>query len=108
LKIILYSVTGIDKKLTAITDKVVAVELDLDSYREERVFLYILPIRYYNIILGMPWVTVQDACINRPRSEMKIIATSTVVQNKEAFRDLEKTIGQAVNISAASFQFLQT
>jgi hypothetical protein len=54
LKIILRQVTGIDRKLTAIINKVIAINLDLDSYREEKVFLYISPIRYYNIILGMP------------------------------------------------------
>jgi hypothetical protein len=53
LKIVLRSVTGIDRKLTAITDKVVAIELDLDRHKEERVFLYISLISYYNMILGM-------------------------------------------------------
>ena len=38
----------------AIIDEVIAVNLNLDSYREEKVFLYISPIRHYNIILGMP------------------------------------------------------
>jgi hypothetical protein len=38
----------------AIIDKVIAINLDLDDYREEKVFLYILLIRHYNIILGMP------------------------------------------------------
>ena len=38
----------------AIIDEVIAVNLNLDSYREEKVFLYILLIRHYNIILGMP------------------------------------------------------
>jgi hypothetical protein len=38
----------------AIIDEVIAINLDLDSYREEKVFLYISLIRYYNIILGMP------------------------------------------------------
>jgi hypothetical protein len=38
----------------AIIDKVIAINLDLDGYREEKVFLYVLPIRHYNIILGMP------------------------------------------------------
>jgi hypothetical protein len=38
----------------AIIDKVIAVNLNLDSYREEKVFLYILLIRHYDIILGMP------------------------------------------------------
>jgi len=38
----------------AIIDEVIAVNLDLDGYREEKVFLYILLIGHYNIILGMP------------------------------------------------------
>jgi hypothetical protein len=38
----------------AIIDKVIAINLDLDGYKEEKVFLYISLIRYYNIILGMP------------------------------------------------------
>jgi hypothetical protein len=53
LKIVLYSITGIDRKLIAIIDKVIVIELDLDRYKEERVFLYILSISYYNIILGI-------------------------------------------------------
>jgi hypothetical protein len=39
----------------AIINKVIAVNLDLDSYKEEKVFLYMSLIRYYNIILDMPW-----------------------------------------------------
>ena len=38
----------------AITDEVIAVNLDLDGYREEKVFFYISLIRHYNIILGIP------------------------------------------------------
>jgi hypothetical protein len=38
----------------AIIDEVIAINFNLDSYREEKVFLYILLIRHYNIILGMP------------------------------------------------------
>jgi len=38
----------------AIINKVIAINLNLDSYRKEKVFLYILLIRHYNIILGMP------------------------------------------------------
>jgi hypothetical protein len=37
----------------AIINKVIAVNLNLNNYREEKVFLYVLPIRYYNIILGI-------------------------------------------------------
>jgi hypothetical protein len=54
LKITLRQVTGVDRKLTAIIDEVVAINLDLDNYREEKVFLYISLIKYYDIILGMP------------------------------------------------------
>jgi hypothetical protein len=54
LKIIPRQVTGIDRKLTAIIDEVIAINLDLDSHREEKVFLYISLIRYYDTILGMP------------------------------------------------------
>jgi hypothetical protein len=49
----------------AITDEVIAVNLNLDSYREKKVFLYMSLIRYYNIILGIPWVRAQDVYINR-------------------------------------------
>jgi hypothetical protein len=38
----------------AITDEVIAVNLDLDGYREEKVFLYVSLIRHYDMILGMP------------------------------------------------------
>jgi hypothetical protein len=53
LKIILRQVTGIDKKLTAITDKVIAVNLDLNSHKEEKMFLYMSLIGHYDIILNM-------------------------------------------------------
>jgi hypothetical protein len=38
----------------AIIDKVIAINLNLDGYREEKVFLYVSLIRHYNIILGIP------------------------------------------------------
>jgi hypothetical protein len=38
----------------AIINKVIAINLDLDDYKEEKVFLYISLIRHYNIILGIP------------------------------------------------------
>ena len=50
----------------------------------------------------------QDVRINGPRSEIKIITISIIIQSKEAFYELEESIGQAVNVSAASFQFLRT
>ena len=36
-----------------IIDKVIAINLNLNNYKEEKVFLYILLIKYYNIILGI-------------------------------------------------------
>jgi hypothetical protein len=37
----------------AIINKVIAINLNLNDYREEKVFLYVSLIRHYNIILGM-------------------------------------------------------
>jgi hypothetical protein len=54
LKITLRQVTSVDGKLTAVTDEVIAVNLDLDGYREEKVFLYMSLIGHYDMILGMP------------------------------------------------------
>ena len=53
LKIILRQVTDINKKLTAIINEVIAVNLDLNSYKKEKVFLYISLIGHYDIILSM-------------------------------------------------------
>ena len=36
------------------------------------------------------------------------MTTGIVIRSKEAFYELEESIGQAVNVSAASFQFLRT
>ena len=44
---------SIDEKLTAVIDEVIAVNLDLNSYKEEKVFLYISLIGYYDMILNM-------------------------------------------------------
>jgi len=38
----------------AITDEFIAINLNLDGYREEKVFLYMSLIGHYDIILGMP------------------------------------------------------
>jgi len=53
-------------------------------------------------------VRVQDVRINGLRSEIKIMTISIIIRSKEAFYELEESIGQAVNVSAASFQFLRT
>jgi hypothetical protein len=48
----------------AIIDEVIAVNLNLDGYKEKKVFLYVSLIRHYNIILGILWVRAQDVYIN--------------------------------------------
>ena len=53
LKITLRQVIGVDKKLTAVTDEVIAVNLDLNSHKEEKVFLYMSLIGHYDMILSM-------------------------------------------------------
>jgi hypothetical protein len=37
----------------AIIDEVIVINLNLDGYREEKVFLYMSLIGHYNIILGI-------------------------------------------------------
>jgi hypothetical protein len=44
---------NINSQVTAEINKVIIIYLDLNSYKEERVFLYITLIGYYNIILRM-------------------------------------------------------
>ena len=53
LKIILRQVTGVNKKLTAIIDEVIVINLDLNSHKKEKVFLYMSLIGYYDMILSM-------------------------------------------------------
>lgn len=66
LRIKPWTVSGVDGYVTAEINEVVVVHLDLDGYREERVFLYVALIGYYDMILGMPWITAQDVRINGP------------------------------------------
>ena len=47
------TVSGVDGRITAEINEVVVVHLDLDGYKERRVFLYVVLISYYNIILGI-------------------------------------------------------
>jgi hypothetical protein len=49
--------SDINSWVTAKINKVTIVHLDLDSYKKERVFLYITLISHYNIILRMLWIT---------------------------------------------------
>jgi hypothetical protein len=103
------SVSGVDGQVTAVIDEVVIVRLDLDGYREERVFLYVAPIGDYDMILGMPWVTAQDVRINGPRSELRIGGSSGVlVKSKSELLRTEVNITRAVAVSAVSFQWIRT
>lgn len=100
-------ITAFDGKVSSIIDEIAVVTLDLDGHREERVFMYVTPIGDYNMILGMPWITAQDAMISGPRSEMKINSTGTIVRSKEAFFGKQKELSQSVQISATSFMMLK-
>ena len=79
LKIKPCTVTGVDGKVTAVTDEVAVMDIDLDGYSESRVFAYVCPIGQYDMILGMPWIMAQDVQINGPCSEMRIGSTGTIV-----------------------------
>jgi hypothetical protein len=60
------------------------------------VFLYIAPISDYDIILGIPWIRVQDVYINGPRLEIKIILTSIIIQSKTIFHEIKETVIKAI------------
>jgi hypothetical protein len=51
------TVSGVDGRVTAEINEVAVVHLDLDGYKEERVFLYVALVGHYDMILGMPWIT---------------------------------------------------
>jgi hypothetical protein len=70
--------------------------------------MYVLPIGHYNIILGMPWITAQDARINGPRLEMRIRVTGTVVRSQEAFFNIQTDTPKALQVSATSYEYLRT
>ena len=77
--------------------------MDLDGHRESRVFMYVVPIGHYDMILGMPWITAQDAQINGPRSEMKIGSTGTVIRSQEAFLSLQANGVRPIMVSVTTF-----
>jgi hypothetical protein len=54
LKITPRQVINVDRKLTAVINEVIAVNLDLDSHKKEKVFLYMSLIGHYDMILSMP------------------------------------------------------
>jgi hypothetical protein len=54
------------------------------------------PIGDYDIILGMPWIRAQDVRINGPRSEIKIMSTSIIIQSKTIFHEIEETVIKAI------------
>lgn len=103
------TVSGVDGNITAEINEVVVVRLDLDGYRERKVFLYVAPIGYYDMILGMPWVTAQDVRINGPRSELRIRGPQGVlVKSENEFQRIERQLSRPVIVSAASFQWIRT
>jgi len=53
LKIAPHTVTGVDEKVTAVTDEIVAVDLDLKGHQKQKAFFYVASLSYYNMILSM-------------------------------------------------------
>ena len=100
-------VEAFDGKISASVDELAMVTLDLDGHRETRIFMYVLPIGHYDMILGMPWITAQDARINGPRLEMRIGATGTIVRSKKAFFGISRSF-HSVQVSATSYEYLRT
>ena len=96
-------VTAFDGKVSASVDEVVVVTLDLDGHRESRLFMYVVPIGHYDMILGMPWITAQDAQINGPRSEMKIGTTGVVVRSQKTFLSLQTNEVKPIMVSTTVF-----
>lgn len=107
LKIAPRTVTGVDGKITAVTDEIVAVDLDLDGHQERKAFFYVAPLGYYDMILGMQWVRANKAQIDGTKSEMLIGASGTIVRSQATFDKLQNDSIQAVSVSAVTFQFLQ-
>ena len=95
--------TAFDGQVSASVNEVVAITMDLDGHRESRVFMYVVPIGHYDMILGMPWITAQDAQINGPRSEMKIGSTGTVIRSQEAFLSLQANGVRPIMVSVTIF-----
>jgi hypothetical protein len=48
------TISGVNGWVITKINKVAVVRLDLDSYRERRVFLYVAPTGHYDMILGLP------------------------------------------------------
>ena len=78
--------------------------MDIDGHREEQAFCYIVPkIASYDMILGLPWMTMQDVRLNAPQSECMIMSSNTLVRNRARTPDL--TI-DCVAVSAAAFNMI--
>jgi hypothetical protein len=99
-------VSGVDGNVTDTVDEVVAVRLDLDGHREERVFMYLTRIGGYDMILGLPWISAQGAMIDARKSEMFLQSTRTTVKSIGAASDRYRSCVKAVQVSAAAFGLL--
>jgi hypothetical protein len=49
--------SSVNGQVMAKINEVAIIHLDLNSYKKERVFLYITLIGYYDIILRILWIT---------------------------------------------------
>lgn len=99
-------VIDFDSKVSSIVNEDVTVDIDLDGHRQSKTFLYVVPIGYYDMILGMPWIVSQDARINGLRSEMIVRSTETKVRSKDSFLSTQNKNEKALQISAVAFNQL--
>lgn len=84
--------------------EVAVAHIDIDGHVEKRIFFYIAPrLADYDLILGMPWVTKNDARINVPKDECLIAATATTVKNQT---DVLELTPDYIAVSAVAFQRL--
>jgi len=96
--------TGFDAPSSDTVNQVAILSMDIDGHREEQAFCYIVPkIASYDMILGLPWMTMQDVRLNAPQSECMIMSSNTLVRNRARTPDL--TI-DCVAVSAAAFNMI--
>ena len=57
--------------------------IDIDGHKEARVFFYIIPGQYDDVVLGLPWAERQDVQLYPQRGELEIGTTGTTVKRRD-------------------------
>ena len=91
---------GFDEMREEVCEEVVSVQLDVNGHTESA-FFYVAPkLANYDIILGRPWMKMNDVQCNPKRERLRIGSTGTYVWN--AYKQKEQKL-DCVQISAAGF-----